>query len=31
MIFNSNNEKDIYSKIWMSVLNDIVLDGNKEY
>lgn len=31
MIFNSNNEKDIYSKIWMSVFNDIVLDGNKEY
>lgn len=22
-------KKDIYSKIWMSVFNDIVLDGNK--
>lgn len=28
---NSNNEKDIYSKIWTSVFNDIVSDGNKVY
>lgn len=24
-------KKDIYSKIWTSVFNDIVSDGNKEY